>query len=314
MTGLNIGARSWAISLYSISAIACLSAVTSVPSQAAETYEEALAAWSELKQDQPAACSPAVDSTEILHGRKTDIVFLVFHGFAGNPGQMTGLIDVLSAYDGNIIAPRIYGHFDQNMDDLDDVTFEQWLDQGRAALSVAQGLGETVIVAGYSLGGLIATRLAFETPEQIDGLILLAPAWRLTARAVLESDIGALLGIRSSPLGDTQICAPDAFDLSAPGAVEVHRFAQDTEDNFGLRAFTRLAPDIALAIGDADQIVASPFVQREIERVQPNIPPIIIPDEGHLFFIQSSEMYETSQALGRLFVDSVEALVRDVAP
>jgi pimeloyl-ACP methyl ester carboxylesterase len=262
---------------------------------------------------QPVACSPVVDSTEILHGTKTDIVFLVFHGFAGNPAQMTGLIDVLSVYDGNIITPRIYGHFDQNMDDLDDVTFEQWLDQGRAALSVAQGLGETVIVAGYSLGGLIASRLALETPEQIDGLILLAPAWRLTARAVLESDIGALFGIRSSPLGDTQICAPDAFDVSAPGAVEVHRLAQNSQVSFGLGAFAGLGPAIALTIGDADQIVASPFVQWEIGRVQPNIPPIIIADEGHLFFIQSSDLYESGQALGRRFIDSVQALVRDVA-
>jgi hypothetical protein len=171
-------------------------------------------------------------------------VFLVFHGFAGNPAQMTGLIDVLSVYDGNIITPRIYGHFDQNMDDLDDVTFEQWLDQGRAALSVAQGLGETVIVAGYSL---------------------------------------------------------------------VHRLAQNSQVSFGLGAFAGLGPAIALTIGDADQIVASPFVQREIGRVQPNIPPIIIADEGHLFFIQSSDLYESGQALGRRFIDSVQALVRDVA-
>jgi pimeloyl-ACP methyl ester carboxylesterase len=171
-----------------------------------------------------------------------------------------------------------------------------------------------VIVAGYSLGGLIASRLALETPEQIDGLILLAPAWRLTARAVLESDIGALFGIRSSPLGDTQICEPDAFDLSAPGAVEVHRFAQNTEDNFGLRAFARLEPAIALAIGDADQIVASPFVQQEIGRVQPDIPPIIIDDAGHLFFIQSPDLYESGEDLGRRFIDSVQALVRGVAP
>lgn len=314
MNRQNIGARLWTIYLCSISAIACLSIVGTMPSRAAETYDEALAAWSELKQNQPAACSPAVDSTEILRGTKTNIVFLVFHGFAGNPAQMTGLIDVLSAYDGNIIAPRIYGHFDQNMDQLDDATFDQWLEQGRAALSVAQGLGETVIVAGYSLGGLIASRLALETPEQIDGLILLAPAWRLTARAVLESDIGALFGIRSSPLGDTQICEPDAFDLSAPGAVEVHRFAQNTEESFGLRAFAGLEPAIVLAIGDADQIVASPFVQREIGRVQRDIPPIVIDDAGHLFFIQSSVLYESSEDLGRRFIVSVQTLVRDVAP
>lgn len=292
----------------------CLSLAATAPSHAAETYDEAVSAWTDLNRSQPAACSPDVDSLDVLHGAKTDIVFLVLHGFAGNPAQMSGLLEVLSPYNGNIIAPRIYGHFDQDMDALDDATFDEWLEQGRAALAIAQGLGETVIVAGYSLGGLIASRLALETPEQIDGLILLAPAWRLTARAAVESDIGALFGIRSSQLGDTQICAPDAFDLSAPGAVEVHRLAQDTERAFGITAFAQLAPSIALSIGDADAIVNSRFVQREIERYQLQIAPIIVPDEGHLFFIQSPDLYDDGKALGRSFIENVEALVEDVTP
>ncbi|MCW5714236.1 MAG: alpha/beta fold hydrolase [Bauldia sp.] len=275
------------------------------------SYGAAVTAWEAFKAAQPAACSAAVDSTQHLTGRRTGTVVLVLHGYAGNPAQMQPLMDMFGT-DVNIIAPRLAGHFDQNMDALDDATFDQWIAQAQQSLAIAQALGDRVIVAGYSLGGLLASRLALESPDAIDRLVLLAPAWKLQPRAVVESDLGALLGIRRSSLGDTQICEVDHFDLSARGAVEVHRLAQEVERTYrqgGTSAFALISHPILISVGGTDQIVDTPYVLAQLPDEHPVVHLVEDPTEGHLWYMQSQDLYRTGNAIGDAFVGQFRTFV-----
>lgn len=280
---------------------------TAVP----DSYGAAVAAWEAFKAAQPAACSPAVDSSQHLTGRRTGTAVLVLHGYAGNPAQMQPLMNMFGT-DVNIIAPRLAGHFDQNMDALDNATFAQWIAQAQESLAIAQALGERVIVAGYSLGGLLASRLALESPGAIDRLVLLAPAWKLRARAVVESDIGALLGIRRSSLGDTQVCEVDHFDLSARGAVEVHRLAQEVERTYrqgGTSAFALIPLPLLISVGGTDQIVDTPYVLDQLPEEGPVVHLVEDPTEGHLWYMQSQDLYRTGNAIGDAFVGQFRTFV-----
>ncbi|MGD9739360.1 MAG: alpha/beta hydrolase [Bauldia sp.] len=278
----------------------------------APTYEQAVAGWEAFKAAQPPACAAAVDSTEVLHGGRTGTVVIMLHGFAGNPGQMAPLTEMFAAAGANVIIPRLAGHFDQNMDALDDATFQDWLDQATEVLAIARGLGERVIVAGYSLGGLLASYLALEYGESIDRLLLLAPAWKLQPRAVVEADLGALLGIRRSALGDAQICEVEHFDLSARGAVEVHRLAEHTERTFaraGLSAFALIEHPILMSVGATDQIVDTPYVLEVVPEAEVAIHVIENPDGGHLWYMQSRDLYRTGNPLGDEFIADFQRFV-----
>ena len=111
--------------------------------------------------------------------------FLLLHGLNDSPAIWHDFADALVARGFDVRAILFAGHGSTPADML-DVTWESWLDAARLWLSdwlpgkggaEAKGDDVPLYLGGFSMGGVVATRLALDEPD-VDGLLLLSPAYR----------------------------------------------------------------------------------------------------------------------------------------
>jgi carboxylesterase len=101
---------------------------------------------------------------------------LAFHGFAGTPKEVQILCDRAAHIGLSALAPRLSGHT-ASVSDLMNVGWSDWTGDAKKALDdlTARTNGK-VVVAGLSLGALVASHLAATMPVRVAGLVVLANA------------------------------------------------------------------------------------------------------------------------------------------
>jgi carboxylesterase len=102
---------------------------------------------------------------------------LAFHGFAGTPFEVELVVQAAESAGLRALAPVLPGH-GTRVEDLARTRFSDWSEGARAALD---RVGPPAIVAGLSLGSLLALDLALRRPLEVRALVLLANAVWLTA-------------------------------------------------------------------------------------------------------------------------------------
>ncbi len=135
--------------------------------------------------------------------------FAAFHGFGGTAAEIRPMLDAVAgagfAVDGALLA----GH-GSRVEELQDQTFDAWVDQARArAESLAARTGR-VVLSGFSLGSLVAMQLASEQPPWLAGLVVLGNA--LTLRPHTSVPLG-LFSLTGRPMPDLYLRKPRAADL-----------------------------------------------------------------------------------------------------
>lgn len=94
----------------------------------------------------------------LSHGKRTKRVAVLFHGMAASPTQFVEFARLLHARGYNVLVPRLprHGYTDRLTDALAGLSAAQLKDMTTQAVEIAHGLGESVTVIGFSLGGLLA--------------------------------------------------------------------------------------------------------------------------------------------------------------
>ena len=94
----------------------------------------------------------------LSHGVRTKHVAVLLHGMSASPTQFLDLARTLHERGYNVLVPRLprHGYSDRLTEALADLSASQLKDVTTQALEIAHGLGESVIVVGFSLGGLLA--------------------------------------------------------------------------------------------------------------------------------------------------------------
>lgn len=106
---------------------------------------------------------------------KTPIAILYIHGFTASRAEGEEVMDRAARREGaNIYYLRVPGH-GTSIEDLARYSYRDFLDASIEALLMMPKLGERVVVAGTSMGGTIATWLAANYPDKVDGVILCSP-------------------------------------------------------------------------------------------------------------------------------------------
>lgn len=109
-----------------------------------------------------------------------DPAVLAIHGFGGTPLEVALVADVASELGLRALAPLLPGH-GTNAHELAKTGWEDWLGVANAALDSALERGVPVIAAGLSLGSLLAAYLAATRPKDVQALVMLANATRLSS-------------------------------------------------------------------------------------------------------------------------------------
>jgi esterase/lipase len=142
-------------------------------SKAARDYAAAMQLAKAFRRADTAAATDG-ESIILVHGTRTPRAMVLFHGLTNSPRQFRELAAAL--YDGgaNVFVPRLPQHAlrGANADDLGRLTAEALRDVGDAAIDLASGLGDTVVVLGLSLGGDVAAWTAQFRPEVYRAVIV----------------------------------------------------------------------------------------------------------------------------------------------
>jgi carboxylesterase len=112
----------------------------------------------------------------VRKGRAPCVV--AFHGFTGTTSELRPMLDVLADRGFAVRAPLLTGH-GSHPAKLQDVTFDELAAEMQLELDAARAEHEHVVIAGFSLGSLVAMELAARRPEGLLGLVLLGNALTL---------------------------------------------------------------------------------------------------------------------------------------
>ena len=102
----------------------------------------------------------------LLHGEVRPVATVLYHGIAASPEQFVRFAHELHARGHNVIVPRLprHGHSNRLTEALSYLQADDLRALADDSVELAQGLGEKVVIAGFSLGGLLTTWVAQRYP------------------------------------------------------------------------------------------------------------------------------------------------------
>lgn len=146
------------------------------------SYEEAMQRLHALQAAEDEDLNPVCHTRALTHGQRTARVVVLLHGFSNCPEQYRELGHQLFSAGYTVLMPRLprHGKADRLTEDPVKLTAEEMISLADASIDIAQGLGDEVIVVGFSLGGVLAAEMAHQRSD-IDAAILIAPSFTLQA-------------------------------------------------------------------------------------------------------------------------------------
>lgn len=198
-------------------------------------YATALKRLDQLKALDDDTVNPVCLSRGLLHGGKTRRAVVLIHGLTNCPQQWAPFADLLHARGINVLLPRMphHGLADRLTTDLGNLRAEELRDFGDRVVDIAAGLGDEVVLAGISAGGIVAAWAGQYRPELAKS-VLIAPSLGLGAfggRAqLLFMNIGlALPDIATQKFTKVDMAMPYAYvGWSSRALGEVLRFGLAT--------------------------------------------------------------------------------------
>ena len=106
---------------------------------------------------------------------------LIFHGFTARLDYLREVEAQISAYGLQVHVPVLRGHEAESPEALRGVIWEDWVEDGKAALDDMLTKVDQAILIGHSMGGLVALTLGAEYGEKIDSIIPVATGVQLTS-------------------------------------------------------------------------------------------------------------------------------------
>ncbi len=134
---------------------------------------------------------------------------LLLHGLTGSTFEIVPVARALHAAGLRCLAPVMAGHGGPAQA-LAGVPWTEWVGKARRDLARLDGARRTFVV-GCSMGAVVACALAHDHPARVDGLVLLAPALRLTVAGRLGGALGRL-----PPLASLVLPKRAGSDVSDP--------------------------------------------------------------------------------------------------
>jgi esterase/lipase len=203
------------------------------------------------EQDAPAGVLPGAEPFAFPGGDGPDgrTGVLLVHGFTGTPMSMRPWGEHLAAAGFAVRCPLLPGH-GTRWQDCNQVTEDDWTTAVGRALDELAADVDRVVVAGLSMGGTLAIRLAETRPDDVAALVLVNPSL-LTQR--LDAKLLPLLARLTSSW------APIASDIKKPGVTEL------AYPKLPTRAMMQLRRLWVAARADLERITAPLIVFHSVE-------------------------------------------------
>ena len=125
------------------------------------------------------AADPAVaenQRTQVYRGKRGAGVVMLLHGLTASPPAWRAVAEALHARGRTVIVPRLllHGHADRMTDALQALTPEALVEDVTAMVTLAETLGESLTIAGHSLGATLAIDAVART-QSVARIVAVAP-------------------------------------------------------------------------------------------------------------------------------------------
>jgi esterase/lipase len=142
----------------------------------ARSYGDAVERIARRQHDDDLVAAEGGRSIFLTHGDRSARAVVLLHGFTNSPRQFEHLAAMLYAAGDNVYVPRLPHHAERNgtAKTLASLTAEELRDYADSAMDVADGLGDSVVVAGLSAGGTVAAWIA-QTRRDAQRVVIIAP-------------------------------------------------------------------------------------------------------------------------------------------
>jgi len=226
-----------------------------------------------------------------FHGAGNKASVLVMHGFTGTPFDVMPLANELHAKGFEVHVPLLTGHH-AGVDALNNTRAEDWIGDADNSWR-ALPRNKPRIVAGFSMGGLLACLLAQKYPRDVDALLLLAPAFHLRLDGAVVG-FAARHGLwrilksfpkseRGGDVGDENMRRqnPTGTEVPVKGLKEFERLRLKT-----LAEVTELGAPVWSAFGGRDHVINAKKCARVVHRISRNlVGEVWFPHSQHLLII-----------------------------
>ncbi len=185
-----------------------------------------------------------------LEGGKVGI--FISHGYTATAAEVRLIAEKFHEAGYTVAGPLLAGHGTQ-VEDLNNATWQDWVESGEETLQKLFETCNQVWVAGESMGGVVALYLASQNPK-IAGVMLYAPAIRLVMNTFdkLKLYLGSLL------VAEVPRASLDGSDnwqgypgLPLKGAIQLLRFQKVT-----LPQLSKIKQPVLIFQGRKDTTVA----------------------------------------------------------
>lgn len=232
------------------------------------------------------------------------------HGFTGTPSSMVGLGRACAERGWTVRVPRLPGH-GTRWQDLNRTEWQDWASEVDQVCREVIERCDTVVVAGLSMGGTLATLMA-QRHHEIDGLFLINPAFvmkdpRLLALPVLHRVVPSIPAI--------------AGDIKKPGEHEEAYGRTPLRALYSQtklwRAVTDALPDLHLPVvlchSREDHVVPPACSELFLERVgSKDVRDVVLENSYHVATLDNDAPLVESELL--TFVERLAARVDPAAP
>ena len=187
-------------------------------------------------------CSPALrndgNAPYILHhGKATQGVVVLLHGLSDSPFYMKGIAQALHDRGLTVIVPLNVGH--GQLDASDEMSDSELSDKWAAHLSdvvdVANTIGDTVYLGGFSTGGALSVQYYLSHPENVDAIMLFSGALALDSGVERLSKIWGIQWVASLIDGDYVTQGPNPYKyptIASFTGLELMEVIADVRDQF----------------------------------------------------------------------------------
>ena len=238
-----------------------------------------------------------------LPGRAPGV--LALHGFTGTPLEVELVCDAAAELGLEAHAPLLPGH-GTHARELARLRWSDWVDAAESAFDALERTRGPVVVAGLSMGALLAAHLASRHPERVAGLVLLAnaawltspfPSWPLMAIAALKLPDFAFPKF-GSDIGDAYARSLNLTYSSQPvhAAIEVLKAGRVVQAKLG----DVRCPTLILH-GGRDRVCPARNAERVAELLGTRDRRVVILPESHHIVTRDIERAEVRRELRRFF-------------
>lgn len=169
------------VALLAILAILLLTPLTdpnlSASPEPANSYDEAIARIDTVKTlEARSDLIPEADSIALLTGSRETTAVVIFHGYTSVPRQFQLVAQGYRAQGYNVWVPRLpyHGSTDRMTEDFSSLSADGLREFADDNVDIATGLGENVVVIGFSGGGSLGAWSGMARPE-VTQTILISP-------------------------------------------------------------------------------------------------------------------------------------------